>query len=116
MTIKECYEQINGDYDGVLQRLMSDERIRKYLYRFWEEELLQSLNDFIEKEDYGEAFRCVHSIKGVCMNLGLSKLQDSSSELCEALRGGNRPDNLEVMLEKVREDYEKVIGAIKQLS
>lgn len=76
---------------------------------------MQSLDDFIEKEDYGEAFRCVHSIKGVCMNLGLTELQDSSSKLCEALRGGNKPDNLEVMLEKVRKDYDKVIEAIQQL-
>lgn len=115
MTVQEFYEQINGDYKGVLQRLMDDERIRKFINRFPEEKLYEQLDDAIAKEDYADAFRCAHSIKGVCMNLGMSALQKSSSELCEALRSGEKPENLEEMYEAVKEDYRRVIEAIEQL-
>lgn len=112
MTVQEFYVQINGDYEGVLQRLMDDVRIRKFLFRFPEEKLFEQLCESVEKEDYTDAFRCAHSIKGVCMNLGISVLQKSSSELCEALRDGNRPDNLEELFEAVKEDYMNVLEAI----
>lgn len=115
MTVQECYEQMKGDYDGVLQRLMDDARIRKFLLRFQNETLYEELQDSLEKENYEEAFRCAHSIKGVCMNLGLSVLQKSSSELCEALRGGERPENLEELFEEVKRDYGSTLEAIRQL-
>lgn len=115
MTVQEFYQQINGDYEGVLQRLMDDERIRKFVKRFPEEKLYEQLNDAIAREDYADAFRCVHSIKGVCMNLGMSVLQKSSSELCEALRDGKKPENLKELYEAVKEDYEHVIRGIGEL-
>ena len=34
MSLREIYEQFHGDYDSVLQRLRSDERITKYLIKF----------------------------------------------------------------------------------
>lgn len=115
MTVQEFYQQINGDYEGVLQRLMDDERIRKFLNRFPEEKLYEQLNEAIAQEDYAGAFRCAHSIKGVCMNLGISVLQKSSSELCEALRDGKKPANLNELYEAVKEDYGHVIRGIEQL-
>lgn len=115
MTVQECYEQIKGDYSGVLQRLMDDARIRKFLLRFPDEKLYEQLEEALKKEDYEEAFRGAHSIKGVCMNLGLTVLQNSSSELCNALRGGERPENLEELFEEVKKDYRSTLEAIGQL-
>lgn len=115
MTVQEFYQQINGDYEGVLQRLMDDERIRKFLNRFPEEKLYEKLNEAMAKENYADAFRYAHSIKGVCMNLGLSILQKSSDELCEALRDGKKPENLNELYEAAKEDYEHVIDGIGQL-
>lgn len=115
MTVRECYEQINGDYEGVLQRLMDDARVRKFLLRFQDEKLFNQLADSLEKEDYVEAFRSAHSIKGVCLNLGLTELQNSSSELCEALRAGDKPENLEELYGAVKKDYRKVLDVIGQL-
>ena len=34
MTVKECYEQINGDYEGVFGRFRGDERIKKFAVKF----------------------------------------------------------------------------------
>ena len=115
MTIRECYEQINGDYEDVLRRLMDDHRIQKILYYFQEENLLEELEAFIDEQDYTEAFRISHSIKGVCLNLGFTRLQESSSELCEALKDGKKPENLEQLLEAVRKDYRNIIEVIEKL-
>ncbi len=31
MTVKECYEQMGGNYDDVMSRLRTDERVIKFL-------------------------------------------------------------------------------------
>ena len=115
MTIRECYEQINGDYEDVLRRLMDDHRIQKILHYFQEENLLEELEAFIDEKDYTEAFRISHSIKGVCLNLGFTRLQESSSELCEALKDGKKPENLEKLFEAVKKDYRNIIEVIEKL-
>ena len=33
MTVKECYETMGADYDGVVSRLRTDERVRKFLLK-----------------------------------------------------------------------------------
>ena len=34
MTLQECYEKMGGDYEEVLARLISQERIAKYMVKF----------------------------------------------------------------------------------
>ena len=41
----------------------------------------QLLQDSLAKEDYEEAFRAAHTIKGVCQNLAFDKLGNSSEHL-----------------------------------
>ena len=31
MTVKECYEIMKGDYDDVISRLRTDDRVKKFL-------------------------------------------------------------------------------------
>ena len=33
MTVKECYEVMKGDYDDVMSRLRSDDRVKKFLLK-----------------------------------------------------------------------------------
>ena len=66
----------------------------------------------MEAEDYAEAFRAAHTIKGVCQNLSFLALGDSSSELCEALRGGHTPE-ADSLVKRTREDYQRTIQAIR---
>ena len=70
----------------------------------------------LSSEDYPEAFRAAHTLKGVCENLGLSDLCKSSSVLTEALRAGERPENLDVLKAQVCTDYEQAVSAIQMLS
>lgn len=34
MTVKECYAQMDGNYEDVLTRIGNDDRIGKYLGKF----------------------------------------------------------------------------------
>ena len=34
MTVKECYELIGADYESVMGRLRTEERVKKFLLKF----------------------------------------------------------------------------------
>lgn len=115
MTLEECYELMQGDYKDVIQRLMTESFVKRFLFKFLDSEDLESLKASLDAEDYGEAFRFAHSLKGECMNLGIRRLQHSSSELCEALRGGKPQVDITGMLQAVEEDYIMTKKAIRRL-
>jgi HPt (histidine-containing phosphotransfer) domain-containing protein len=115
MTVQECYEKMNGDYEGVSSRLLSDERVKKYLLKFVNAKDYQEMLDALEKEDYEVAFRMSHNLKGVSLNLGLTGLQKTSNVLCEALRGGKPTVDIEPLLTPVKEEYKKAVEAIGEL-
>lgn len=78
-----------ADFKNALKHFMGNEAMyEKYLIKFFQEEpnyakLLTSL----EKQDYADAFKCVHTLKGVSVNLGLIPLYQVLCELTEELRG-----------------------------
>lgn len=70
MTVKECYEQMGADYEGVLGRLRSEALIKKFAKKFLDDGSFQSLKDNLAAGNGEEAFRAAHTLKGVCQNLG----------------------------------------------
>ena len=115
MTIKECYALFGGDYVGVLGRLAKDERILKYLKMFAGGNDYELITSSLAEENYEEAFRNVHNLKGVSLNLGLTPLSDASCVLCEALRHGKPEQDVSQMLKDVEKAYKKVVEAIGKL-
>ena len=115
MTVQEFYQVINGDYEAALSRLMKDERIVKYLKRFKDSQELTDLISGLEEERYEDAFRAVHNLKGVSLNLSLDPLAHVSSVLCEELRNGKPQIDISGMLEDVKKVHEEVLKAIDLL-
>jgi len=113
MTLQECYAKLGGDYEAVSSRLPSEKFIQKYVLKFTEDKTMRLLEESWQSENFEEAFRAAHTIKGMCQNLSFTRLEASSSELTEALRGGKSPQADE-LLGRVREDYERTINAIKE--
>lgn len=116
MNVKEFYGEIGGDYGEVLARLGKEERILKYLIRFTEGNPIADFEKALAENNFTECFRVLHSVKGICLNLGLSKLGSSSSELCEVYRNGPPTMDAKDLISKVKEDYETTVSAIGQLS
>ncbi len=115
MTVKECYAHMNGDYEDAAGRLLNDERIIKYLHKFAAGEDYPALLSALEEKRYEDAFRHAHNLKGMSLNLGITALARSGSEVCEALRGGAPAVDIGPMLAVLKEDYEKTMAAISQL-
>ena len=114
MTVKECYEQMGSDYEGVLGRMGSEAMIKRFALKFLQDPSFNNLKENLEKNDGEEAFRAAHTLKGVCLNLGFDELYEASAEITEKLRGKETAGS-EDMLQKVEEKYQKTVNAIKGL-
>lgn len=112
MTLQECYAAMGGNYDDALGRLRSERLVQKFVLKFLADGSYDLLCRSLEEENYEEAFRAAHTIKGVCQNLSIDKLQASSSRLCESLRNGYSPE-ADALAEEVRTDYGQTVAAIE---
>lgn len=116
MTVMECYEAMGGDYEDVMRRLRTDERVKKFLLKVLDDKSFQLLTDSMEARNMDEAFRAAHTMKGICQNLSLTRLFGSSNELSEKLRDNREySPELEEMVAKVKEDYDITIASIANL-
>ena len=114
MTVKECYEQMGADYEGVLGRLRSEGLIKKFATKFLDDGSFQSLKDNLAQGNGEEACRAAHTLKGVCQNLGFDNLYQVSFDITEKLRG-RETDGCEELFTKVEEQYKKTTDAIHMM-
>lgn len=115
MDLEEIYRQLGGDYDSVSKRLLTDERIIKYLLKFLDKNMDVVIMDALEAKDWEIAFREAHNLKGVCANLNLDKLEASASELTEALRGGEPSEDITSLVQAMQTDYKTTVEALNNL-
>lgn len=116
MTIQQCYEAFGGNYQEVISRLRTDERVARFLQKVVDDGSYKLLCDSVVAGNAEEAFRAAHTLKGVCMNLSITRFAESASALTEALREKREiTDDLQPLLQKVKEDYELTVNSILQL-
>lgn len=115
MTVKECYDKMGANYKEVIARLLTDARVEKYILKFADGNDYALIEEAIAEERWEDAFRNVHNLKGVALNLALTNVHKTSDVLCEALRGGKPSVDITPLLEDVRKAYDEAISAIKSL-
>ncbi|MBR4702336.1 MAG: Hpt domain-containing protein [Oscillospiraceae bacterium] len=115
MTLKEFYKAVGGSYKETLRRLMNDTLIKQYLRMFSEAGDLEKLLRALEAGQWEDAFRHVHNLKGVCLNLGLGRLAEASSELCEALRSGEPTVDITPLTAEVKEAGAQILENLESL-
>ena len=115
MTVRECYEEMGADYEEVLRRLANEERVARFLLKFSSDESFDGLVKAVEESDYEVAFRAAHTLKGICLNLSITRLAESSSALTESLRAGGWSEEAGPLFERVKDDYSQTIQEIKKL-
>lgn len=114
MTIEDFYVLVDGDYAKVMEDLEKEERIRRFLRKFTETQMPKKIEKALMEEDYRSAFLQSHSLKGMSMNISLTRLTSLSSELTENLREGPTGEEAKAFL-RVHDEYERVCELIKQL-
>lgn len=113
--MKDFYEQLGLNYTEVLDRLGSDAILKSFVVEFLDDGNFEQLRDGLEQKNWEKAFYAVHTLKGICLNLGFSNLYTPSSELTEKLRVGET-DECEVLFARVQAEYEKLVQAIKKIT
>ena len=115
MNIRECYEQMGADFNGVIGRLGSEALIKRFALKFLDDTSFQSLKEGLEKGDGEQAFRAAHTLKGVCLNLGFDNLYPSSKDLTELLRAGSM-DGYEDLFVEVEKEYNRTCEALRKVA
>ena len=114
MTLQECYVKIGGDYNDILHRFMNENMIHKFVLKFPQDNNKSLFEESLAKKDYETAFRAMHTLKGVAVNLGFTALYNVSSALTEKLRS-QEYDNLDGLITDVKKQYDIVIVSIESL-
>lgn len=112
MTIQECYAALGGDYEEVVGRLYSEALVKRFVGKFLADQSFQLLESSLSAEEYDEAFRAAHTLKGVCQNLSFTSLYQSSHEITEALRTKDYAQAARLFSD-VSRDYERTVAAIR---
>lgn len=118
MLIQEFYQKIGGDYEEVIRRMGGSEAfVRKFLLKFPADKNFSELSRFLEIGDFEHAFRAAHTLKGICMNLGLGDLSKTSALLTDMLRDNATPDEASwrEQMGHLKEQYECVMASLAEL-
>lgn len=113
MDIRECYAEMNADFEEVARRFGSEAMVKKFAVKFLKDPSYENLCKGLAENNGEEAFCAAHTLKGTCANLGFSALYTASAELTERLRGRSTEDS-EELFEKVKEQYGITIAALSR--
>lgn len=113
MDIKTFYAAIGGNYEEILGRFITDERILKFVRRFPADGSFSLLTASLAEKNVEEAFRAAHTLKGVAQNLSFTALFQKVEPLTEILRGGSL--DVGTLPDEVEKLYKLTVDSIAQL-
>ena len=73
MKLDEFFRCVGGDYGEAKARFQNDERIVRFLNMFPGDDSMQNLKNAMNAGDTTTAFRAVHTLKGVALNLASAR-------------------------------------------
>ena len=115
MTVEDCYEQMGISYEDVVGRIGNETILKKFVQKFPDDPSFKNLEEGLAEKDHEKAFRAVHTLKGICLNLGFDNLFEPSSRLTELLRGQETTEDCETLFAEVTEQYHRWIDAIQKM-
>lgn len=110
MDLNGFYQEVGGSFQEVVGRFGGMEAmVKKFLGRFREDTSFQKLEQAVERMDAQEIDNAAHTLKGVCSNLGISRLQEYAQNLMMHVREGKPMEEVPAMMEQIRAEYGQVI-------
>lgn len=115
----DILKENGADVENSLKRFMGNRGLyEKFLLKFPTDQNMSSLRECMKNQNYEEAFKCVHTLKGVSANLGLDPIQNLSSQMTELMRGKQADeidkDALGKCFEELEESYTKFCRIIEE--
>ena len=86
MTLTEFYAAVGGSYEDASARLQNDAFIGRFLRMLPRDDNMARLTAAVDSGSAEEAFRAVHTLKGIALNLSLVRLAEACTAMTEALR------------------------------
>lgn len=117
MSLEACYAALGGDLEGVRSRLLTDERIEKFIGIFAEDPSYGNLRTALDEGDMKEAFRAAHTMKGISRDLGFTPLFEISCEFSDVLRPNDVGvpvgplESIPELMERMEDAYTTTIDA-----
>lgn len=108
------YRKVGGDYRDVHYRLENDETILFFLGNFLREDSYQNFLIKYAAHEEKEAYRYIHTLKGVSLNLGFGDLFRISEEIANEFRAGS-PELTVDQLTVLERRYDTVIEGIREV-
>lgn len=114
MNIKECYDELQGNFTDACSRLINEAMVTRFVQKFPQDPCMQQLRDAVAEGNIETSFRAVHTLKGVAGNLAFTKLYQAAWNLTEQLRP--RLEQADpALLSALEEEYARTIAAIERL-
>ncbi len=116
IDLKEFYNSVGSDAHEVVNRLGGNaDLVKRFIKKFLEDKCFSDLLASLEKDDTQSAFRAVHTLKGVAVNLGIQTLFAKASEVTELLRAGKLEEGKKA-LPALQEEYFRVRSLAEDLA
>lgn len=106
--VLDILKENGADVDNSLKRFMGNRGLyEKFLLKFPGDQNMSGLRECMKNQNYEEAFKFVHTLKGVSANLGLNPIQNLSSQMTELMRG-KQADEID------KEELSKCFGELEE--
>ena len=94
----------------------SEELYVRFLRKLAAANDLAVVEDFVAQQNWPEALRKAHNLKGVCGSLGLTKLQAELAALVKLLRSeGFTAEQVEAQMALIKPEWERTLECIRSL-
>ena len=120
MTVEELYNEIGGNYDEAIGRMMSDAFVERFIVKFLDDDTCANIMVSWSDHDEEATFKASHAAKGVCGNLALPELASLATEITEALRPGNEElrakTDIDALVAEFEAKYRKTEQCIREFA
>ena len=97
------------DWPDVSARFMgNDDLVIKFMLKFADDHSMEELTGALAEGDTENAFKAIHTLKGVAGNLGMNVIHDDVYTLTEILRAGAM-DGAKEKYDRIKTKYDELI-------